>query len=157
MKEKINLKRAIIAGLVVLLIHLVIGNLLWMNPISMNISKQFENHPTMKPFDFIGGMVNWIIANSVFGIILTLVFIFIFIVLYRSIPGKGWVKGLFYGFMLCITKAIPEAFNQWMLFIYPEEMILMQLVITIISLFLFSLILAFMIDKFKVFNKGSLE
>lgn len=69
MKTKLNMKRAILWSTVLIIIQMVLGNLLYMNPIVASINKQFEGHPSIKSFDFVGGLGNWIILTMVFGII----------------------------------------------------------------------------------------
>ena len=128
MKTTINYKKAIIWGAIVWIIQMIISNLLYMNPIVMGINKQYEGHPTIKSFDFIGGLSNWILLTLLFGTFLTIVWIVLYLLFYRSIPGVRWRKGLFYGLIIGFIKAVPEAFNQWMLFVYPVPLILMQLV-----------------------------
>ena len=150
MKTIINYKKAVIWGVIVWIIQVIISNLLYMNPIVMGINKQYEGHSTIKSFDFIGGLGNWILLTLIFGTFLMIVWIVLYLLLYRSIPGAGWKKGLFYGLMIGFIKAVPEAFNQWMLFVYPVPLILMQLINTLLGLIIFGMLLGFFYDKFKV-------
>ena len=153
MKTKINKKRAILWGAIAMVIQMVVGNLLYMNPIVMKINKQFEGHPTLKSFDFIGGMTNWLIVTMIFSIGMIIFWIILYIVLYDSIPGKGILKGLIFGLFVGLIRAVPEAFNQWMLLSYPSELILIQLINTFIGLTLFGLVLGFFYKRFKVIEE----
>lgn len=148
--KKINYKKALLWGAIVLIIHMAIGNLFYMNPYVMGIFQEFEGHPTMKPMEAFGGMSNWILLNAVFSIIYIVILIILFILFYESIPGKGWIKGLSFGLILAVVKAIPEAFNQFMVFNYPGILILVQLVIAILSLVIFGVLLSVIFNKFKV-------
>lgn len=154
MRTEINYKKAITWGMVVLFVQMVAGNLLYMNPFVMNLFKQYENHPSIKPMDAFGGMSNWILLNSLFSIALIILFIAFYLLVYKSIPGYGWKKGLSFGLILGIVKAAPEAFNQWMLFTYPTTLIVIQLINTLISLIIFGIALGFVFDKFQVIKKG---
>ena len=60
------------------------------------------------------------------------------------------VKGLFFGLLLGFVKAVPEAFNQWMLFDYPTILITVQLINTLLGLTIFGILLAIIFEKFKV-------
>ncbi|MEW6574363.1 MAG: hypothetical protein AB1374_12120 [Bacillota bacterium] len=124
MKTKLNMKRAILWSTILIIIQMALGNLLYMNPIVSSINKQFEGHPSIKSFDFIGGLGNWIVLTMVFGIILMIFWIFLYNLFYNSLPGKNWIKGLFFGLIIGFIKSVPEAFNQWMVIDYPVPLIL---------------------------------
>ena len=150
MKIKINPKKAVLWGAVLIILQMIIGNILYMNPIVAQINKQFEGHPSIKSFDFLGGLGNWIILTMVFGIFLMIIWIFLYKLFYSSLPGKGWIKGLYFGIIIGFIKSVPEAFNQWMVIDYPTPLILVQLFNTFISLVIFGALLGFFFSKFKV-------
>jgi hypothetical protein len=150
MKMKINTKKAVIWGTILIILQMIIGNMLYMNPVVANINKQFEGHPSIKSFDFLGGLENWIILTMVFGIFLMIIWIFLYKLFYSSLPGKGWIKGLYFGIIIGFIKSVPEAFNQWMVINYPTPLILIQLFNTFISLVIFGALLGFLYSKFKV-------
>ena len=144
MKMKINTKKAVLWGTILIILQMIIGNMLYMNPVVANINKQFEGHPSIKSFDFLGGLENWIILTMVFGIFLMIIWIFLYKLFYSSLPGKGWIKGLYYGIIIGFIKSVPEAFNQWMVINYPTPLILIQLFNTFISLVIFGALLGFL-------------
>jgi len=148
--KTINHKKAFLWGAIVLIIHMAISNLFYMNPLVMNIFKEYEGHPTMKPMEVFGGLTNWIMLNAIFSIIFVAILILLYLKLYESIPGKGWKKGLSFGLIIAFVKAIPEAFNQFMVFNYPTVLILVQLVNAILSLIIFGILLSLFFNKFKV-------
>ena len=150
MKTKINIKKAILWGSILIIIQMIIGNLLYMNPVVASINEQFEGHPSIKSFDFIGGLGNWIILTMVFGISLMVIWIFLYKLFYLSLPGKDWIKGLYFGIIIGFIKSVPEAFNQWMVINYPTPLILVQLFNTLVSLVIFGTLLGFFFSKFKV-------
>ena len=150
MKTKMNTKKAILWGGVLVIIQMILGNLLYMNPVVSEINKQFEGHPSIKSFDFIGGLANWIILTMVFGIFLMIIWIFLYKMFYQCLPGKGWTKGLCFGIIIGFIKAVPEAFNQWMVIDYPVPLILVQLFNTFIGLVIFGSLLGFFFSKFNV-------
>jgi hypothetical protein len=153
MKTKINTKKAIIWGFVVIIIQMLISNLFYMNPIVLKINESFAGHPSLKSFDFIGGLVNWILVTMVFGMLLMIFWIFLYRYAYTCIPGKGWIKGLIFGFIIGIIKSVPEAFNQWMVINYPIPLILVQLINTLLGLSIFGLLLGLFYFKFKVIEE----
>lgn len=154
MRVHVDKKKATLWGAVTIVIQLVVGNILWMNPIVANLNKQFEGHPSIKSFDFLGGMTNWVLVTFLFGIFLSIVFIVLYPMLYAKLPGEGWSKGLAFGAILAFIKAVPEAFNQWMVIVYPWELIVLQLVNTVLGLLIFGTILGALFRKFKVIQIG---
>ena len=153
MKPKINIKRAVLWGCILIVIQLVFSSLLYMNPIVANINKAFAGHPSIKSFDFIGGLGNWILVTEIFGILLMIFWIILYRFAYYSIPGKGWIKGVIFGVVIGIIKSIPEAFNQWMVINYPVPLVLVQLVNTLLGLTIFGLFLGLFFSKFKVIEE----
>ncbi len=152
--KKVNVKKAALWGIVVLLIDMVVGNLLYMNPLVSGIYAQYEGHPSTKPMEAFGGLGNWLALTMTFSIFLVAVFIALYLTLYDELPGQGWRKGLFYGLMLGVVKAVPEAFNQWMLFDYPTILIMLQLINTLIGLMIFGTVLAVIFKRAGVIRHG---
>ncbi len=87
------------------------------------------------------------------SIILITLFIVLYLLFYKSIPGKGWKKGIVFGLMIWIIKAVPEAFNQWMLFDYPAILIIIPLINGLIGMLIFGFLLSLIFEKFKVIEK----
>lgn len=154
---KINLKKAILWGIVVYLIQAVIGNLFWQNPWVAGIYEQYKGIPGTKSMEAFGGVGNWVMLNMGFGILLIAFFVYLYIVLQPALPGKsGWAKGLYFGFIVGLIKAVPEAFNQFMLFTYPNILIGIQLFNTLVSIMIFGVILGFIFGK-KVFASPKVD
>lgn len=149
MELKINYKKVILYGLVVLIIDMLIGNLLYMNPYVSGVFESYKGHPSIKPIESFGGIGNYITLTMIFGIILFIFLVVLYLVLYNSLPGKGWIKGLSFGIMVGFLKAVPEAFNQFMNINYPVDLIYIQLFNTFFGLILFGLYLDFIFRKTK--------
>lgn len=135
-----------------MLISMIIGNLLYLNPLVAGIYNQYANHPSVKNMNEFGGVVNWILLTLLFGIFYDIVIICIYILFYESIPREKWQKGLVYGAIIAFIKAVPEAFNQYMIFNYPSILILIQLFNTMIGIILFGITLAVIFEKLNVFE-----
>jgi hypothetical protein len=148
--KKINYKKALLWGSIVLIIHMLIGNLFYMNPVVMDIFQKYEGHPTMKTMEAFGGMSNWIFMNAGFSVLYIVLLIILYVRLYECIPGKDWVKGISYGIIIGLVKALPEAFNQFMVFNYPTELIVVQLAIALLGLIIFGILLSVTFYKFSV-------
>ncbi len=159
MKEKytINKKNAFIGMIIVMLVSMIIGNILYLNPLVAGIYKKHANHPSVKNMNEFGGIINWILLTLLFGIFYDVLIIGIYILFYESIPKEKWQKGLIYGTIIAFIKAVPEAFNQYMIFNYPTILILIQLFNTMIGIILSGIILAVVFDKLKVFEYCKVE
>lgn len=153
MKTRFNTKKAFLWGTIIIVIQMIIGNIFYMNPIVAEINKRFEGHCSIKTFDFVGGLGNWILLTMIFGILLMIFWILLFKYCYPCLPGKGWLKGLVFGLIIGIIKSVPEAFNQWMTINYPTPLILIQLVNTFLGLVIFGALLGFFFTKFKVIEE----
>ena len=150
MKKKVNVLRAILAGLAVIIVNMVFGNLLYMNPLVAGLFDQFKGYIGIRSMEYFGGMGNWLILTLAFSLILDSFTIFIYIVLYNGIPSRGWKKGLIFGLLLGTLRAIPEAFNQWTLCNYPEPLILVQLINTLLGYLFFGFLIGLVFDKAKI-------
>ena len=78
MKAKLERKKAVLWGTIVIILQMIISNLLYMNPIVSKINKQFESHPSIKTFDFIGGLDNWLTITMIFGVFLMIFWIYLY-------------------------------------------------------------------------------
>jgi hypothetical protein len=153
MKKKINVLRAVLGGAGVILLNSVFGNLLYMNPLVSGIFAQFKDHPGIRPMEYFGGMENWLGLTMGFGLFLEIFVIILFVLLYQGIPFTKWRKGLAFGTIIGVLRAVPEAFNQWMLVNYPEPLILVQLVNTFLGYIILGFLIGIIFDKAKVISE----
>ena len=139
---KINFQKAIVWGIVVAIFQLLLGNFLYMNSFVSGIFTRYSDYSFLKPAAFFGGMDNWFLITTLFNIIIIIVFIALYLLFYKSIPGAGWIKGLFFGIIFGFVRTVPEAFNQWMLFKYSGILILAQMIIAFLGMVIFGIVLA---------------
>jgi len=147
---KVNIQKAIIWGIVVVVFQLLLGYFLYMNSFVSGIFSKYSDYSFLKPAEFFGGMDNWFLITTLFSIIIIIVFIALYLVFYKTIPGKGWIKGLFFGGIFGFVRAVPEAFNQWMLFKYSGILILTQMLIAFIGMLVFGVVLALIYESTNV-------
>ncbi len=92
-----NIKRILIAGIVVWLVEFVIGALTcgwlfnWVYKLPPNIWKTSIN----------------MIGMNIVGIIRAMMFVLVFAIFYKGIPGKGAKKGIVYGLLIWLVGALP--------------------------------------------------
>jgi len=148
--DSIPLKKLLILGSLIIILQMCIYSLLWMNPWVKDLTQSFNQHASVKPFEYFGGVNNWMIIRTLYHIIFHALFIALFIRFYHCIPGYHWKKGLYFSLFVCAIKTIPEAFNKWTLIAYPETLIILQLINNVIGLVIFGIILAICVEKFSI-------
>ncbi|MDH5219180.1 MAG: hypothetical protein OEX19_15860 [Gammaproteobacteria bacterium] len=147
---EVDRKKAVIWGSLAILLQMAFFYAIWMNSFVADISIRFSDHPSVKPYEYFGGLDNWMFLRTVFLITMLAIMIKIFLILYSSLPGVGWKKGLYFGLMLGIIKAIPDAFNKWTLIVYPNELITLQLINGVIGYVFFGIIVSVLFHQFSV-------
>ncbi len=123
---------------------------IWMNPFVNEISLQFANHPSVKPYEYFGGLDNWMRLRTIYLVVMLAIIIKIFLIFYTNIPGNRRQKGIYFGVFLSVIKSIPVAFSTWTLIVYPNELIILQLVNGIIGYLFFGVIVSTMLSYFNV-------
>ena len=119
----------------------------------MGLNEKYAEHPNMKSMDFIGGLGCWLAINTLFSLFLFIMFVIVFVFFYPSLPGKGWLKGLYFGIIISFIKNLPEAFDQWIVIVYPYELILAQLINTTISIIFIGIIMQIIFTKSKAIEE----
>ncbi len=84
-------------------------------------------------------------VNAPAGIVIDLVYGFalaaIFLLLYRSLPGRaGWIKGLSFGALTWFLRTVMGAASQWVMFKVPAETLLYTLTAGLIEMLLIGLL-----------------
>jgi len=135
-------KKTISWGVVAIFLQMAIYYAIWMNPYVSAISLQFSDHPAVKPYDYFGGLENWMTIRTLYNIVILAILIKLFLLVYTKIPGVGWQKGVYFGLTISLIKVVPEAFNKWTLIVYPNELIYLQLINGTIGFTLFGILIA---------------
>jgi len=151
-KVQIDALKAVIWGFVAIFLQMGIYYIIWMNPFVKDILLQFSNNPSVKPYEYFGGLENWMQLRALYNIVLLAILIVLYLMFYTNIPGTGWLKGMCFGLIIGIVKVIPEAFNKWTLVVYPNELIVLQLVNGIIGFVIFGIVVSTIFKYFKVVN-----
>jgi len=154
---RIDSKKTVIWGAIIILLQMGVYSAIWLNPYVNSISLQFSENPGVKPYDYFGSLDNWMQIRTIYNVIFLAVLIKVFLMFYENIPGSGWKKGVYFGLIITLIKAVPEAFNQWTLIVYPEELIILQLVNGALGLVIFGVLIATTYDKFLMVNEKALR
>ncbi len=147
---KIDYKKAISWGVVLLIFQLFFGYFLYMNSFVVEIFNEHGDLSIRKSFESFGGVGNWYLITSIFNAITISVFIFLYLWFYKTIPGKGWLKGFIFGVVFGFVRSVPEAFNQWMVFNYSDVLIITQMLISLVGLIVFGTLMGLIFDGAKV-------
>lgn len=151
MNISVHFGKLLIWGGATILVSMTAGNILYMNPLVKKIFDRHKDNPCHKPMDFIGGQRNWVLLTMGFGFFYGTVLIALFVLMYDILPGGWFTRGMFFAQLIWLIKAVPEAFNQWMMFKYPGILIVIQLVNSLIGLLLaYGLFMPYVFEKFGV-------
>jgi hypothetical protein len=150
MKTKINYAGAVFWGFVITAFGMYLGNYLYTNPVVSRILTRYEGIPVMGSGGFFSAQGSPFLPQVIFGLIFSAVIIGLYLMLYESIPGTGWKKGLAFGLMIGVVKAVPEAFYQWAIYKSPAILIETHLANSFISLVVFCVLLSAAFERFKV-------
>ncbi len=139
MEYSVIVWKAVVWGAVILVIDMIIGNLLYMNPVTAGIYKAYEGNPVMKTVDDFGGIGWYVGLNMGAGVFIVIVYLLLYLAVYSVLPENKIAAGLIFGAAIVLVKVLPKAFNQFMLFHYPVKLIVTQAVNSSISSMLFGL------------------
>lgn len=143
-------KRALVSGFVAWLIgYAVLGNILFMNPLAADLYAKYATQLCSKPVESFGGLMPWLGVMMLGGLAAWLMLGAIYSILYKSIPGKGWMKGLSYGLILFLVSDVTVTFNSWLLHSYPEVILLLELGNAFIGTVVGGIVLAIAYEKLK--------
>lgn len=143
-------KRALVPGFAAWLIgYVILGNLLFMNPLTADLYAKYAAQLCSKPVESFGGLAPWLGVMMLGGLAAWLILSAIYSILYKSIPGKGWRKGLSYGLMLFLISDVTVAFNSWLLHSYPEVILFVELGNAFVGTVVGGIVLALVYEKLK--------
>jgi len=63
-----------------------------------------------------------------------------FLLLSRSLPGNGWVKGVSFGVLVWFFRVVMQALTQWMMFQIPAATLLYSLVCGLVEMVILGLL-----------------
>ena len=138
MRTRIRWGRAIIAGLVAVVVGFLVGGVLYgaMNGV-------YESHgdlPYAKPID---SLPSYFAQMLVGGAVLNVLMAVIYAIIHQALPGRrAWQKGLVFGGILLVLYMLPIAFNAWMQIAQPPALILAEAVNRTIGLLIEALVIA---------------
>ncbi len=139
---------------VILVANMIVGNLLYVNPLVSGIFKKLNVPAVMKETSDFGGLGVYIGLNAALGVYFVALFIFLFVVAFSLLPGNWLAKGVLFALAVILIKTIPEAFNQFMLFRYPVPLIMVQLINSVIAMLILGILTSFVYTKTGAISAG---
>lgn len=137
-------------GIIIILLQLGVFYLIWMNPFVNEISLSFADNPAVKPYEHFGGLNNWMSIRLIYNIALLVILYKVFLMFYNNVPGQGWKKGINYGLIISLVSIIPAVYNKWALVVYPNELILFQLINGVVSMTISGVLMAVISQNFCI-------
>jgi hypothetical protein len=135
-----NWKKVIISGLVAGVVILVVG-MLTGSLFSVDYSKTPELWKEMTG--------NWYYQMWAVDFVEGIIYAMVFTVLYNSIPGKGWKKGLNYGIILWLVGTVPGMMLTYLTMAVPDMIVASWTFGGLISLVIAGSAMALVHDKIK--------
>ncbi|MFH1221892.1 MAG: hypothetical protein V1492_02290 [Candidatus Micrarchaeota archaeon] len=144
-----DFKKIIVSGLVAGLAAFIVGNLLYLNPLTASLYSASSASYCSKSMDLFGGLMPWLGLMWLGGMISTVFLAVIYSYTEKGLGGPAWRKGLFFGFLLWLVAGLPNAYNTWLLHSYPDAMILVETINGLIGGLVAGLVLAIVYEKMK--------
>lgn len=142
-----DLKKIILVGIIAEIAAFIVGNLLYLNPMSASIYASAAGSycaKSMEPF------APWLLMMLVGGIISTIFLTALYSFTEKGINKKpGWKKGLFFGALFWIAAGLPSAYNTWLLHSYPDAMIMLEAFNGLIGALTAGIVMGFTYEKIK--------
>jgi hypothetical protein len=145
-----KLKKIVISGLVAGFAAFMVGNVLYMNPLTSGIYSQYSNYPCSKPMDSFGGLGNWLLLMMSMGLLSTVFVAFLYSYTEKGIGIKStWKKGLFFGILLFFVNKLPTFYYTWLMYSYPDVLNLIETFNGLIGGIVAGIVLAVIYEKIK--------
>lgn len=112
------MSRSLVVGGVAGLLLIMFEGIVNANPFAARLFKAYQ--PIAR------SQIN-ITAGILIDLIYGLTLAGLFILLYQSLPGSGWVKGLSFGLLVWFLRVAMSAASQWMMFDLPIDLVIYNL------------------------------
>lgn len=143
-------KKIIISGLLAGFAAFMVGNLLFMNPMTADLYAKYGPVMCSKSMDLFGGVGPWIGLMFIGGMVSAVFLAILYSYIEKGINIKPvWKKGLFFGFLMWIVGSIPAAYDTWLLHSYPDTMILIETINGLIGGLVAGIVLAVAWERIK--------
>ncbi len=81
-------------------------------------------------------------AGIIFDLINAFILVIVFHILYKSIPGKGWKKGLNYGLIVGLFRVVMSSFTAIVIYNIPTSTILITTLVSYIEIIILCIALS---------------
>ncbi|MCD4705286.1 hypothetical protein K8R66_04405 [bacterium] len=127
-----NIKKIIFSSIVIWIVSLIFG---WLT-CGWLFNWVYELHPNIWVSDAQIMSTNSMIATSLIGLVTAFLFVLVYAIFYKGIPGKGVIKGINYGILIWMVGAFSGMITMPFYMIIANEVI----VYWIIQVLVFGLI-----------------
>lgn len=145
-----NLKKIILTGLVSGLIAFIVGSILYLNPLVMGYYDEHGEWPGAKTPEMFGGMESWLLLMAVGMIVLTVFTVLLYSYVEKAIDFTPTCKkGAFFGLLLWLTYSIPSTYYTWLMSMYPDILLMIDLAISLPSNIIIGIVIAKLYEKIE--------
>ena len=89
-----------------------------------------------------GNMESKILWGILFEVINAFILVSIYSIIYRSLPGKGWLKGLSYGFIIWGLRVLMWAFTNFIMFDISSVLLFITAILGLFEVLILGVIIA---------------
>jgi len=145
-----NIKKIIICGIIAGLVGFIVGCILYMNPLVSAVYASTNASACSKSIELFGGVGNWLFLMLLGGIVST-----VFVAVLYSYTEKAfgtlatWKKGALFGVLLWFVSKLPASYYTWLLYNYPDIMIIIETFNGLIGGIVTGVVLAVLYEKIK--------
>lgn len=142
-----NFKKILKAGIIAGIASFIIGNILYMNPLTAGIYSASSAAYCSKDMNLFGGIVPWIGLMFIGGMLSAIVLAIIYSLAEKEIPGNALKKGILFGSLFWLASGLPNAYYTWLLHSYPDAMILIEAVNGLIGTLVVGIVIAIIFER----------
>lgn len=142
-----NWKRVLVSGIVAGILGFLFSSILYMNPFVADLYAQYEWGGS-KSIEVFGGMGNWLFLMMLGGIFGAVFMAAIYSYAEKAIGFKdAWKKGALFGVLIWLMATVPSLFNMWLMYTYPETLLMVEAVNGLIGGMFMGMVLAVAYEK----------
>jgi len=143
-------KKIILSGLIAGVAAFIVGSLLYMNPMTAELYAKSGPSMCSKSMELFGGTLPWLALMFLSGLVSTVLLAILYSYTEKGIGMKSlWKKGAFFGFLLWIVVTLPNAFDTWLLHSFPDAILAVESINSLIGGLVAGIVLALAYERIK--------
>ncbi len=148
--KETNIRRTLIAGFIMGIAFLVLDIVSFANPLVASISTPYMNLPIWKFTNPTApGTSNISFLPFIFELVNGILLVEIWFLINKSIPGKGWMKGLNYGVLVGLFRVVMGAFSTYVMYTVPDLVLVTNSFVSFIEILILGILTQMVCERIK--------